>query len=511
INVELKKPETAERFYINLYGASTTNTEVNLYHTKKINKKWSEMFFAHGDIMQKKWDDNNDSFMDLPLTKQLNLMNRWRYQSGKKLESQFGVKFLLDERNGGQLSFDKTKDRLTTNAYGTGARTTRIEIFAKTGIVYPEKPDKSFGSMLTLTSHRQDAFFGLKNYDATQNSLYGNLIYQNIISDKNHLYKLGVSVQADALTENFISAKSDTLEIVPGVYSEYTFTKNKFTSIAGIRTDYHDGYGWFVVPRLHMKYSLTDEMIFRASGGRSFRRPHPLTDNLSLLSGSRNISIAGNIEPEIAWNYGANLTANFKLLGLETTFNIDYYRTWFVNQLITDSYSDSLNILFYNLDGESFSNSFQTTLNLEIAEPLTLRLAYKNDDVRSTYKGNVQQKPMVAKHKALANIAFAPDIKWKFDYTLLWEGKKKLAFSSNAGNDNLPVQESPSFITMNAQLTRNFKKWEVYAGVENLSGFTQENPIVSPENPFSNAFDATNVWGPIVGRKIYLGFRYIMF
>ena len=317
------------------------------------------------------------------------------------------------------------------------------------------------------------------------------------------------------LTEEFIQdsslTKSDTTEIVPGAFAEYTFAKNKFSSVAGLRTDFHDGYGWFVVPRLHMKYNFTDELILRASGGRSFRKAHPLADNISLLANSRRIDITENIEPEIAWNYGANLTAIFHLLGKEATFNLDYYRSWFVNQLVADAYSDSVNILFYNLKGESFSNSFQATLNLELIETLTLRLAYKNDDVRSTYNDNLQEKPLTTKHKALVNLAWEPNIKWKLDYTLLWEGKKKLAYRTSAGSDIIPVQESPSFIIMNAQVTRNLKRWEVYAGTENITGFTQDNPIVSAQSPFSNTFDATNIWGPIMGRKIYLGLRYILY
>src|SRR5258705_4719069 len=120
INIEIKKPETAEKFYHNLYEASTLNSEVNLYHSKKLGTKWNEMLLVHGNWMQKKWDDNGDGFLDLPLTKELSVANRWRYHSGKNLESQLGIKILLDERNGGQLFFDEARDKGTTHAYGTG-------------------------------------------------------------------------------------------------------------------------------------------------------------------------------------------------------------------------------------------------------------------------------------------------------------------------------------------------------------------------------------------------------
>ena len=514
INVEIKKPETAEKFYLNLYEASTLNSELNLIHAKKINKKWSEILMLNGNLMQKKWDDNDDGFLDMPLTKQLSVANRWRYHSGKKLESQLGIKMVLDKRDGGQVSFDEGRDKGTTHAYGTGIDARRYEIYTKVGLVFPQKPQKSFGSMFAFVHHNQDAFFGLKDYNATQQNFYANLIFQNTMGNKNHSYKAGLSLQADLLDENFkqdslATVQTDTTEITPGAFYEYTFNaKDKFTSVLGLRTDYHNAYGWFVVPRIHAKYNFTPFLILRASAGRSFRRPHPLADNISLLANARHILFTENIEPEIAWNYGTNFTAIFDVLGIESTFNVDYYRTFFVNQFIADAYSDSANILFYNLDGESFSNSFQATLNMELLEGLSLRLAYKNDDVRSTYNDKLQNKPMVALHKSLVNVAWEPNVKWKFDYTLLWEGKKKLAYSNIAGNENVPAAESPEFVTMNAQITRVFKKWEIYAGAENLANFTQDDPIISPDNPFSSAFDATNIWGPIFGRKIYAGMRF---
>jgi hypothetical protein len=47
----------------------------------------------------------------------------------------------------------------------------------------------------------------------------------------------------------------------------------------------------------------------------------------------------------------------------------------------------------------------------------------------------------------------------------------------------------------------------LYFGGENLTNYMQDNPIISPEDPFGDYFDATNVWAPIMGIKIYAGIR----
>lgn len=58
------------------------------------------------------------------------------------------------------------------------------------------------------------------------------------------------------------------------------------------------------------------------------------------------------------------------------------------------------------------------------------------------------------------------------------------------------------------QLKRKLKNLELYTGVENLLNFTQSNPIISAQNPYSEFFDASIIWGPITGRMFYVGLKY---
>jgi hypothetical protein len=149
----------------------------------------------------------------------------------------------------------------------------------------------------------------------------------------------------------------------------------------------------------------------------------------------------------------------------------------------------------------------QLTFNTEIIERLDLRLGYKFEDVRSTYNGTLEQQPLVSRNRALGSLAYKTENEhWKFDYTLVYEGEKKLqhTFSnSETGTGNF----SPDFFLMNFQVTKVFRKFELYAGSENLTDYRQLHPIIHPENPFGNSFDATNIWGPIQGRRVYAGFR----
>jgi hypothetical protein len=57
------------------------------------------------------------------------------------------------------------------------------------------------------------------------------------------------------------------------------------------------------------------------------------------------------------------------------------------------------------------------------------------------------------------------------------------------------------------QVQRKFVGWEIYAGIENLTGYKQANPILAADQPYSPYFDSSMIWGPIVGRRFYLGIR----
>jgi hypothetical protein len=165
---------------------------------------------------------------------------------------------------------------------------------------------------------------------------------------------------------------------------------------------------------------------------------------------------------------------------------------------------------FYNLQGRSFSNSFQAELNIEPVTRFEVRMAYRYFDVKSTYNGVLLERPLIAKNRAFLNLAYSFK-GFKFDYTVTYNGKKRLPDT----RANLPAYQlpsySPDFILMNTQILKTFGKksqFDVYIGAENLANYFQKQVIVASDQPFGNYFDASMVWGPVNGRMFYGGLRY---
>jgi outer membrane receptor for ferrienterochelin and colicins len=515
INVELMKPDVPEKLYLNAYGNSQGRGEVNLNLAHKINKKWSVGMLTHASTLQTKLDQNKDGFLDLPLYTQFNGINRWKYQSDKMV-AQFGVKALFEDRVGGQVNFNSDTDRNTARAYGFGSRTQRYEFFSKTAKLYQSKPYQGLGLIVSGVYHDNVSYFGFKNYAGTEKSIYSNLIYQNILGNTNHQYKAGLSYLLDDYKEKYLDSTFKRTESVPGAFVEYTETiPEKLTLVLGGRVDFHNLYGTRFTPRFHLKYDLNSETHLRLSAGKGWRMPNAIAENFGMLVNSRQLLVNEVIRPEESWNFGVSLSNDFYLFGQKGTLILDAYRTDFQNQLVVDMESTDY-VRFYNLRGRSFSNTFQAEINYTLMKRMDLKVAYRVFDVQNDVQTATEElvllpKQFVNRDRFLFNWGYATKFdKWKFDFTWQWNGQRRIPdfTDGHVHSSTSPPVFAPAFSNINAQITKAFYKWEMYVGGENLNNFTQKDPILAANDPFSRNFDASMVWGPVIGRMVYVGMRY---
>lgn len=518
INVEFKKPATSEQLYANAYVNDFGKTDLNLNLARKLGSKWSTELLLHDAFLYNKTLDNNkDGFRDLPTGNLFTFMNKWGFDNNKGFMSQFGIKVLTDNKTGGQLNFDASKDRLTTNSYGLGINIQRYEAFSKLGYVFPEKKYKSIGLQVSAFDHKQNSYFGLAGYDAHQQNFYSNLIYQSIINNTIHKFRTGLSFVYDKYNEDFNTTNYRRTEIVPGAFFEYTYTPStKFDIVAGIREDHNSLYGWFTTPRLNARYQPFKNTVIRASIGRGQRTANIFAENNGVFVSSRTVNIitasaggAYGLKPEIAWNKGVTIDQQLRLFNRTASLGLDFFRNDFQNQVIVDL-EDVRTIKFYNLNGRSYSNSFQAEFSFIPLQKLDVKLAYRLFDVKTTYSTELLQKPLVSKHRAFANLAYEIS-GWKFDYTITYNGQKRIPPTTANPEEYQTTPYSPAYVLMNAQLSKSIGRKnpvDVYIGSENITNYMQRDAIIAADEPFSPYFDASLTWGPVTGRMLYAGMRF---
>jgi len=514
LNVELKKPDTGDSVFANGYLNQMGRSEANWYSRHRLNTKWSTAFLLHGNLTTRKNDVNGDGFLDMPTGSQWNVINRWKYDNGQGIIGQFSVQALNDERIGGQRAFDPSGERTTTTAYGTGMQLQRYSVDGKLGYLFPMDRYRSIGLQLKLVDQRSSGYFGLNNYIGNQQTLYANLIFQDILGTTDWKYRAGLSLLYDDYDESYRGTNYQRREQVPGAFYELTYLRSRWSVVGGLRYDFHNLYGGFFTPRIHAKYDITENTAIRASAGRGYRVANVLMENLGGLVSSRvlNIQAQNNsgygLNPEIAWNYGLNLTHAFRLARRDGYLSLDYYHTRFENQVVADYDFSPQQLLIYNLNGRSFSNSFQAEFNYQPITRMDVRLAYRFLDVRTDYATAFLSKPLIAPHRLFANVGYKTRGDWSFDYTVQWFSSKRLpSTATNPDAFRFPDQ-SPAFVLMNAQISKKLGRWDVYIGLENVGDFRQQQLVNSANDPYSPYFDASLVWGPAIERMVYIGFRW---
>ncbi|MDR4988819.1 MAG: TonB-dependent receptor [Bacteroidales bacterium] len=510
INVDLKKPEGDELFFYNAFAGSDGRLETSLNATFDLNDHWSAMVLAHGELFNNKIDHNHNSFLDHPLIRKYNVMNRYRYDRHGVMDSQFGFNIMQENREGGQKDFFSNNQVFGSDQFfGFGTSTSRFQAFARTGFYLPGKEDASIGTQLQFTHHQHESHYGLRPYDGEQNTFYANLLYTNTIGNPDHRFVTGFSFLFEDYSESLEDSLFTRRESVPGAFFEYTFhTHESFTAILAARADYHNLYGLFVTPRTHLHFNLGEDWTIRASAGKGYRVPNPLAENTGLLVSNRRIIVTGDIEPEEAWNYGGSITRRFRLFGHDASFAGEVYRTSFINQLVVDVDTDPGKVIFYNLDGDSYANNYQLELNMEPYRFLEITAAYRYSDVHLTINDELRSKPFVNRYRGMLSASYAtPRNDWQFDVTAQFNGRSRIPDLPDSYD--MPAT-SPSYTILNAQITYRWRNLDVYAGGENLTNFIQKNPILNPHHPFDDGFDGSMIWGPLMGRKFYAGVRYLI-
>lgn len=520
INVEFKKPQAEEEVNLNLYENSKEKFEANFDANIHLNKKLSTSVMGHYENLSKAHDEDGDGFIDIPKIKQYNLNNRWAWM-GDKYIFQASLKAMKEDRESGQIGHTSSIDGATTNPsgelYKIGLSTERYEAFAKNAFIFNKEKGSNLALILSGSLHKQDANYGYKLYDVDYKNLYGSLMYETKFNDS-HSISTGISLNHDYYNQKYrvenIKDGSTTSDVekesVPGVYVQYTYNwKDKLVLMGGLRADHSSIYGTFITPRAHIKYAPNDIVNFRASIGKGYRTNHVLAENNYLLSSGRRVVIDNDLKQEAAWNYGVSSSFYIPLFNNVLNLNAEYYYTNFNNQMVIDLDSDPHAVQFRNLDGKSYSHTFQLEASYPILKGLTATAAYRMTDVKTTYGGKLMERPLTSRDKELLTLSYkTPLAIWQFDFTVQRNGGGRMPtpYKLGDGQDSWNSRYG-GFEQINAQVTRWFRNWSIYVGGENMTNFKQKNPIIDASNPWGDNFDSTMIWGPMDGAMFYAGVR----
>lgn len=558
INLEHRKPTDDERFFLNLYFDSELRPEINVSSAIPLlpDKSLSTVIMAHGSLDTAQHDMNGDGFADMPKANQINVANKWLWQNADGIQLRWGWKVVNENRLGGQLGYKKDmyEDMLAdpfNNLYGSKIHNRNINAYAKLGI--PVGYERTFtgdpadavqnnvAMILDYDNYLTDSYFGLNTVDVVENALRYNITYAHYFTQRSSL-NAGASAYMRMMDNDYqqpavaggapaeawsFMGKSTLVE--PGVFAEYTYQiEDKFSLVVGLRGDYSmiegDYYNdvkgkLLITPRSHIRWSITPRTTLRASAGMGYRRQNLVTDNIWMMTTSRHIQFAGlDDDMEAAATFGGSLSQTFRLAQDDmATISFDYFRTQFFNTMIFDQETADNSILIYNSKGKSFTDNYQIDFNWTPFRGFDLFATFRYTNAKMTIERDGEQilveRPLTSRYKGLINIQYAVR-RWVFDATAQLNGPVRLP---ELDGDITKAVENPSLSPIYpmffAQVSYKISNLTLYVGCENIANYVQghkghgQAPILGSDAPFQQGFNSSAVWGPLMGRKFYIGLR----
>ena len=533
INIITKNPSNAPLFSADVFTTSWLETNADLgvkFNVKKATSILGLNYYNYGQNI----DNDKDGFTDVTAQNRISVFNKWNFTRQQNRLFTVAVRGMYEDRWGGDIRWEK-KYRGGDEIYGESIYTKRGELLGSYQLPTTEKLMLSFSG----TMHFQDSRYGTTSYIVNQKIGFLQLTWDKKLG-KNDLLS-GIASRYTYYDDNTPSTALSNENHpektwLPAIFVQDEITFNeKHKLLLGLRYDYNSIHGNILTPRLAYKLKFNENNILRFNAGTGFRVVNLFTEDHAALTGSREVVIANNLNPEKSVNGNLNYIKKIYLpngtfLGIETTV----FYTRFSNKIVSDYETDPNQIIYNNIDGYALSQGISCNTDINFTNGLKFILGATYMDVSNVENG-IKTRPYLTENFTgtwAVSYKINP-IKLAIDYTGNVYSPMKLPLLSETDPRN---PNSPWYSLQNIQFSYSgWKNFELYAGIKNLLNFTpkQNNPflisrtedpfdknvqydsngkvLVTPDNPYGLTFDTTYVYGPNQGIRGFFGLRYNLF
>lgn len=534
INIITKNPKNAPAFAADAFSTSWGEANVDLGFKANLGKVASLLTGVNYFNYSNPIDNNHDNFTDVTLQDRISLFQKWNFnRKSNKLLSMAG-RFFYEDRWGGEMQWEK-KYRGGNEVYGESIYTKRYEILGSYELPVSEKMLFTF----SYTDHDQNSVYGNIPYLAQQKIGFSQLTWDKKIN--RHDFLFGTAIRYQFYNDNTPATAEADKSWIPSLFAQDEIRlSEKHSLLLGMRYDYNNRHGNILTPRLAHKWKINDKAIFRFNAGTGFRVVNLFTEEHAALTGSRDVEVLEDLEPERSYNANVNFlkkfyTENGDYIGLETTA----WYTYFTNSIIPDYDTDPNKIIYKNLDGYSVTQGVSVNLDAVFQNGLKIIVGATYMDVAKTENGIKTRQMLTEKFTGTWAISYRiKDWFLDIDYTGNVYGPMRLP---TLGDLDPRKDYSPTWSIQNIQFTYNkIKNFEFYGGIKNLLNWTpnkgnpfiiarandpfDENVQYNPDgsvmqvndptsqyhNPYALTFDPGYVYGPNQGIRSFFGIRYTL-
>ncbi|MFZ1800651.1 MAG: TonB-dependent receptor, partial [Chitinophagaceae bacterium] len=395
VNLVSKTPKEERELNFLVNGTSASGLDISGFYSQKFKKVGTTIFtsYNHGTA----YDPANIGFTAIPKFDRYTLNPKIFIYFNKNTTANFGVNATYENRIGGDIKYIEGKGD-STHSYFEKNKTNRYSTQFSVEHILNDKAKFIFKNSVSY----YDRSIQIPGYlfSGVQLSSY---------SEVNFNYKKEISEWIGGinfLTDKFTQDKQDT--IIPVNYNQNTigaFVQNTWnaskavTLETGLRGDYQNDYGFFLLPRLSALFKINDHLTSRIGGGLGYKTPNVFTEDAERIQ-FENVLPVDIKNREAEKSYGGNFDINYRatLFNKQVSLSINqlFFYTRINNPLVLTQLSNGY---YEYLQPIGFIDTKGIETNVKLTyKNFKLFIGYTFADVKQHYT-TTTEFPLVAKHR----------------------------------------------------------------------------------------------------------------
>lgn len=308
-------------------------------------------------------------------------------------------------------------------------------------------------------------------------------------------------------------ALNDKLMFVPGIRldnhhsgEEYSTNRQVSDLQSFPKTEFDETS---INPRIAAKYKFSDKFTLRANMGTGFRAPYGFSEDLHLCSGSPRVWKSSQLKAETSLSY--NLSGDYYGKSIKVSLNL--FRTDLKDKIGFTDADPAVSALGYDYQWRNIDDATVQGIEVSLMANLHRSLAmgidltcnhgkYKNariDWMGTDYEADSRNISRFPSTTANLKIEYNPE-SWSFSVSGNFQGRMYIDYYNSDVDpilgDQSKIKETDPFILVNARVSKTIKDFKLYAGVNNLLNYIQDERHLD---------DAAFMYAPVYGTMFYGG------
>lgn len=492
VNLISKKPEEKREVSVMLNGTSAQGLDVSAFYAQKFNKIGTTIFASYN--LGTPYDPSDVGFTAIPKFSRVTVNPKLFVYFNDKTTLNAGFQTTIEERIGGDIIYIEDGGS-SQHSYFEKNNTNRIS--SQVGIDHTINERSTFSFKNSISYYDRTIEIPDFKFSGDQISSFSELSY--IHKDEKSEWITGLNLWSDQFNQNELnfSEAVDYQHSTVGAFVQNTSNlTEKLTLETGLRGDYQNEYGFFVLPRVSALLKVNPKLSLRLGGGLGYKTPTVFTEDAERIQ-FRNVLPIDVTKTEAEESIGANFDINYKTeLSNDLFFSLNtllFYTQVKDPLILTPTSADIYEFLQPN--GYLDTKGLETNLKLSYKD-FKLFVGYTLADVQEHYNDNSTTFPLVAKHRLNNVLMYEVEEKLKM-------GLEAYYFSPQQLNDGATGRDYWLFGFM---VEKIWERFSIFINFENFGNTRQTKFDTIYTGPITNP-TFRDIYAPVDGFVVNGGLK----